>query len=185
MDAQSAGETRPDSETLPKINRIPPQAEAEAATSSVTGSPAFRPRIRREEWDVKFAFGLIILVVLVNVSLTFLLGSHQPPEKLGELAPSADMPPEHVPEIITGNDAMPPQPQDREIIVPVTTQEKKGETQTYISVERKQLLLRRLSAVPERENAVEQDIKNVRKQKTSSVLRENEKEQPTQGEYQP
>ncbi len=66
---------------LPKVNvrptdsAPPPKVARKAAASPEKPSSATASVLpRRKDWDIRFAIGLILVVVLVNVSLTLLFG---------------------------------------------------------------------------------------------------------------
>lgn len=92
--------------------------------SAAHPAPASELKLRRKDWDIRFAVGLILVVVLVNISLTLLLSGGSAPG-LEQATISMEQP------------------------APGTEQRQAGDDRTanvYISSEEKRLLLRHLYA---------------------------------------
>ncbi len=149
---------------LPKVNvrpstakdvsdKVTPISDAVAESSQREGardvsvSPA-KPK-SRSEWDVKFAVALILLVVLVNTSLSLMLGSGGE-EEAGEFSFYNE---DAAPALQTG---VLPQEQSEE------EADFRRQTEVYVSSEDKRILLRQLNeetiAVQDEEPAVQPTI---------------------------
>lgn len=130
---------KPTSAALPKVNVRPaavpvsyakapvPQAgkpESSDAGSSVKAALAPELRVRRKDWDIRFAIGLIVVVVLVNVTLTLLLS--------GESAPDTE-------QATIRMEPLPPKAEQHQT-------DNDRSANVYISSEEKRLLLRHLYA---------------------------------------
>lgn len=123
---------------MPKVNVRPASLPATALRQAETSPrPASMPQASlpsavslssvlrgKKDWDVKFAVALIVLVVLVNLTLTLLLGGEDEQETPAIIMQHADE--EDRSRTVTEQNAMRP-------------------TQVYISNQDKRLLLRQLN----------------------------------------
>lgn len=110
----------PESSALPKINVHP--APEETASAGGRGGASLPGR---RGWDVKFALALIFLVVLVNATLTLLLGEEGDPGNSGN---TPTMPPGKPVAAATA-----------------TASRETKDTKIFISSEDKRVLLRQLN----------------------------------------
>jgi hypothetical protein len=113
---------------LPKVNTRPRRASVKPCAAADRSAERTQ-KLRRVDWDVRFAIGLILLVVVLNAGLTLLLGGS------GSLPTprSAVKPPKETVTVTPGAGVVP---------------SPKRPTEVYISREDKRLLLRQLNARP-------------------------------------
>lgn len=128
----------------PKVNVTPsfsgsaaPEVTENIENYAETSRKTTRPvpddsTVRISGWDMRFAVGLVLAIILVNTALV-LLFSYDTPQQLSALPPSAG------PQVL---------PESTAPATPAFSRPAKT-TETYITNEQRQLLLRQLNTVPD------------------------------------